>query len=46
MKLENTVECGSFKAYEDINIQVSKCTIMSDTAPITLHTDASDNGVV
>ena len=36
------------KAYEDIKLQVSKCTIMyfmSDTAPITLHTDASDYGV-
>ena len=35
-------------AYEDIKLQVSKCTIMyfmSDNAPITLHTDASDYGV-
>ena len=35
-------------AYEDIKLQVSKCTIMyfmSDTAPITLHTDTSDYGV-
>ena len=39
---------NSEKAYEDIKLQVSKCTIMyfmSDTAPITLHTDASDYGV-
>ena len=38
----------ALKAYEDIKFQVSKCTItyfMSDTAPITLHTDASDHGV-
>ena len=38
----------ALKAYEDIKLQVSKCTIMyfmSDTAPITLHTDASDYGV-
>ena len=36
------------KAYENIKLQVSKCTIMyfmSGTAPITLHTDASDYGV-
>ena len=38
----------ALKAYEDIKLQVSKCTIMyfmSDNAPITLHTDASDYGV-
>ena len=35
----------ALKAYDDIKLQVSKCTFMyfmSDTAPITLHTDASD----
>ena len=35
-------------AYEEMKLQVSKCTTMhflSDTAPITLHTDASDYGV-
>ena len=39
---------GALKAYKDIKLQVSKCTIMyfmSDIAPITLHTDASDYGV-
>ena len=38
----------ALKAYEDIKLQVSKCTIMyfmSDTAPTALHTDASDYGV-
>ena len=32
-----------------MKLQVSKCSTMhllSDTAPITLHTDASDYGVV
>ena len=41
-KIQWTTE--ALKTYE-----VSKCTIryfMSDTAPITLHTDASDYGVV
>ena len=45
-KIQWTIE--ALKAYEDIKLQVSKCTIMyfmSDTAPITLHTDASDYGV-
>ena len=45
-KVQGTTE--ALKAYEDIKLQVSKCTIMyflSDTAPITLHTDASDYGV-
>ena len=45
-KIQWTTE--ALKAYEDIKLQVSKCTIMyfmSDTAPITLHTDASDYGV-
>ena len=35
-------------AYKEMKLQVSKCTTMhfsSDTAPITLHTDASDYGV-
>ena len=35
-------------AYEEMKVQVSKCTTMhflSDSAPITLHTDASDYGV-
>ena len=38
----------SVAAYEEMKLQVSKCTTMhflSDTAPITLHTDASDYGV-
>ena len=38
----------ALKTYEDDKLQVSKCTIMyfmSDTVPITLHTDASDYGV-
>ena len=42
-KIQWTTE--ALKAYEDIKLQVSKCTIMyfmSDTAPITLHTDVSD----
>ena len=45
-KIQWTTE--ALKAYEDIKLQVSKCTIMyfmNDTAPITLHTDASDYGV-
>ena len=40
---------GALKAYKDIKLQVSKCTIMyfmSDTAPITLHTDAIGAGAV
>ena len=44
----STLTTEAFKAYEDIKLQVSKCTMMhfmSDTAPITLHTDASDYGV-
>ena len=40
-KIQWTTE--ALKAYEDIKLQVSKC--MSDTAPITLHADASDYGV-
>ena len=35
-------------AFHEVKLQVSKCTTMhflSDTAPITLHTDASDYGV-
>ena len=35
-------------AFAEVRLQVSKCTTMhflSDTAPITLHTDASDYGV-
>ena len=35
-------------AFHEMNQQVSKCSTMhflSDTAPITLHTDASDYGV-
>ena len=38
-----TEEC-----FKNIKFQISKCTVMhflSDTAPITLHTDASDYGV-
>ena len=38
----------STAAFEEVKLQVSKCTTMhflSDTAPITLHTDASDYGV-
>ena len=45
-KIQWTTE--ALKAYEDIKLQVSKCTIMyfmNDTAPITLHTDVSDYGV-
>ena len=45
-KIQWTTE--ALKSYEDIKLQVSKCTIMyfmSDTAPITLHSDASDYGV-
>ena len=44
-KIQWTTE--ALKAYEDIKLQVSKCTIMyfmSDTTPITLYTDASDYG--
>ena len=46
-KIQWTTE--ALKAYEDIKLQVSKCTIMyfmSDTAPITLHTDAIGAGAV
>ena len=35
-------------AFNEMKLQVSKCLTMhflSDTAPITLHTDASDYGV-
>ena len=35
-------------AFDEVKLHVSKCTTMhflSDTAPITLHTDASDYGV-
>ena len=35
-------------AFEEVKLQISKCTTMhflSDTAPITMHTDASDYGV-
>ena len=35
-------------AFHEIKLQVSRCStmyFMSDTAPITLHTDASDYGV-
>ena len=45
-KIQWTTE--ALKAYKDIKLQVSKCTIMyfmSDTAPITLHTDSLDYGV-
>ena len=45
-KIQWTTE--ALKAYEDIKLQVNKFTIMyfmSDTAPIILHTDASDYGV-
>ena len=38
----------STAAFHEIKLAVSKCTtmhFMSDTAPITLHTDASDYGV-
>ena len=37
------------EAFNEMKLQVSKCSTMhllSDTAPITLHTDASDYGVV
>ena len=45
-KVQGTTE--ALKTCEDDKLQVSKCTIMyfmSDTVPITLHTDASDYGV-
>ena len=45
-KIQWTTE--ALEAHEDIKLQVSKSTIMyfmSDKAPITLHTDASDYGV-
>ena len=35
-------------AYHEMKLQLSKCRTfhsLSDTAPITLHTDASDYGV-
>ena len=35
-------------AFHEMKLQVSRCStmhFMSDTAPITLHTDASDYGV-
>ena len=38
----------STAAFRDMKLAISKCTtmhLMSDTAPITLHTDASDYGV-
>ena len=39
----------STAAFHEMKLAISKCTtmhFMSDTAPITLHTDASDYGVV
>ena len=39
---------GTTAAFHEMKLQVSKCSTMhflSDTAPITLHTDASDYGV-
>ena len=45
-KIQWTTE--ALKAYKGIKFQVSKYTIMhfmSDTTPVTLHTDTSDNGV-
>ena len=38
----------STAAFHEMKLAISKCTtmhFMSDTAPITLHTDASDYGV-
>ena len=38
----------STAAFHELKLAISKCTtmhFMSDTAPITLHTDASDYGV-
>ena len=38
----------STAAFHEMKLAISKCTtmyVMSDTAPITLHTDASDYGV-
>ena len=38
----------STAAFHEMKLAISKCTtmhFMSDTGPITLHTDASDNGI-